>query len=389
MSLKTILLSLLVIIVAGVAAFGGVVVGAVVMYRAAENGTLESYLSPNAQTFPVASAPAQPVTTIEVGTTDIQTTITQAVQKVGPAVVTVIGIVPGQQTFFGYSGDQRSSGSGVIISPEGYTLTNNHVVEGVSEVSVILADGSERSATLVGADPYADLAVLKIEGAVPAVAALGNSDLLQPGETVIAIGSPLGEFKNTVTVGVVSATGRMITGQGGYQIEGLIQTDAAINSGNSGGPLINLAGEVVGINTLVVRGMQGSSAPAEGLGFSIPTQTVRTVSEQIIARGYFARPYLGVRWEEVSPDIAAAYDLPVEWGIYVSEIVPGSPASQSGLQQGDIITRLGEVAIDEDTSFINALFNYQPGDTLPLEVVRNGARQEVQVTLGEAPRSGQ
>ena len=189
-----------------------------------------------------------------VNTTQIDTTITQAVQKVGPSVVTVIGTIPGQMTFRGMTSSGTVSGSGVFISSQGYILTNNHVIAGTQgDLTIVLSDGSQETAKIVGADQYSDIAVLKTTGKVPAVATLGNSDVLNPGETVIAIGSPLGDFKNTVTVGVVSATGRSIDTGNGYSIDNLIQTDAAINQGNSGGPLVNLAGEVIAINTLIVR----------------------------------------------------------------------------------------------------------------------------------------
>ena len=207
----------------------------------------------------------------------------------------------------------------------------------------------------MGTDQYADLAVLKTDGKVTAIAVLGNSDNLKPGETVIAIGSPLGDFKNTVTVGVVSATGRSIDTGNGYQIENLIQTDAAINQGNSGGPLVNLAGEVIGINTLVVRNSSSGSV-AEGLGFAIPVNTARAVAEQIMQKGYFARPYLGVSWQAITPNIAARYNLPVEWGAYVTDVVSGGPANKAGIQSGDIITRIGDITMDESHSYINALF---------------------------------
>ena len=315
-------------------------------------------------------------------TTKVETSITQAVEKVGPAVMTVVGTIPGQVTFFGRTSDETVSGSGVFISSDGYLLTNNHVVEGTSQVAIILSDGSQQQVTIVGTDPFADLAVLKTGGSAPATATLGNSDVLNPGETVIAIGSPLGDFRNTVTVGVVSATGRSIDTGRGYQIENLIQTDAAINQGNSGGPLVNLAGEVIGINTLVVRD-SGSGTVAEGLGFAIPISTARAVADQIIAKGYVSRPYLGIRWQLISPGVARAYDLPVTWAIYVTDVVAGSPASQAGLQPGDLITRIGDVTIDENHSYINALFQYKPGDQVTLEVVRDGKTLQVQVTLGE------
>ncbi len=340
-----------------------------------------------ATTTPTASTPLTTPSAppnggvLQVSSTEIETAITQAVEKVGPAVVTVVGTIPGQTTLFGVTPSRQVSGSGVIISEQGYILTNNHVVEDTAEIFVIFADGSKQSATLVGTDPFADLAVLKAKGPVPAVATLGNSDALKPGETVIAIGSPLGAFRNTVTVGVVSATGRNIDTGRGYQLEGLIQTDAAINHGNSGGPLVNLAGEVVGINTLVVRG----SGPdvAEGLGFAIPSNTARAVAEQIIKQGYVARPYLGIRWESITPAIARRYGLPTRWGVYIVEVLPNTPAAQAGLQPGDIIVQLGDTPLDGEHPFVNTLFDHQPGETVTLKVVRGGRTLEIAVTLGQ------
>ena len=166
-------------------------------------------------------------------------------------------------------------------------------------------------------------------------------------------------------------------------MEDLIQTDAAINQGNSGGPLVNLAGEVIGINTLIVRGSGFGSAVAEGLGFAIPANTARVVAEQIIKQGYVARPYLGIRWQPVTPQLAQAYQLPVEWGAYIFDITSGSPASKVDFQKGDIITRIGNITLDENHSFTNALFNYAPGDTIQIEVIRGRQSHEVEVTLGE------
>lgn len=382
MTAKRVVYVLLVLVIAGLAAFGGVLAGGVVAYRYFQNQAgiaTEAVL----QTAEQASQ-GQVETQLMVSNTDIQTAITQAVEKVGPAVVTVVGTIPGRETFFGYTGDQRVSGSGVIISGDGYAVTNNHVIEGTTSVKVLMADGTEMPAQVIGADPYADLAVLKLEGKIENYASLGNSEKMEPGETVIAIGSPLGEFVNTVTVGVVSATGRMIETENGYQIENLIQTDAAINSGNSGGPLVNLAGEVIGINTLVVRGSNSGSAPAEGLGFAVPTSVVQEVAGQIIERGFFSRPYLGIRWQVISPDLASAYDLPVEWGAYVSEVVPGGPADLGGVRRGDIITRIGAAEIGENRSFLNALFANQPGETVEIVVVRGGNTETISITLGES-----
>ncbi|HXF83771.1 MAG TPA: trypsin-like peptidase domain-containing protein, partial [Anaerolineales bacterium] len=324
--------------------------------------------------------------TLTLNATDVETAITQSVQKVSPAVVTVVGIIPGQMTIFGPTPDQTVTGSGFFITPQGHILTNHHVVEDTKEVSVILSDGTEQKATLVGSDLYSDIAVLKTDGPVPAVATLGNSDALDPGESVIAIGSPLGTFKNTVTVGVVSATGRSIDTGRGYQIEDLIQTDAAINHGNSGGPLVNLAGEVIGINTLVVRNT-GSGDVAEGLGFAIPINTAQAIAQQIIQKGYFARPYMGIRYQPINPEIASRYDLPAEWGVYVMEVVEGSPASKAGLEPGDIITKIGDIALDERHSYVNTLFTFKPGDEITLTIVRDGKEMQVQITLGEAKHS--
>jgi 2-alkenal reductase len=315
----------------------------------------------------------------------IDTAITQAVEKVGPSVVTILGIIPGQSTFFGRTPDSPVSGSGVIISQDGYILTNNHVIEDTAEVSIILADGTEYPAEIIGRDVFSDLAVLKMDGPAPSIASLGNSDALRPGETVIAIGSPLGDFKNTVTAGVVSATERMIDVNQNYQMEDLIQTDAAINQGNSGGPLVNLAGEVIGINTLIVRGGSFGSAVAEGLGFAIPSNKAQAVSSQLIDKGYFSYPYLGIRWQWLTPQITQRYNLPVEGGVYISYVDPSGPAAQAGLRESDIITRMGDKILDEDHPFINVLYGYIPGETTELEVVRDSSPIEIEVTFGEHP----
>ena len=349
-----------------------------------------SYASNRMEVLPaveiVESQPTEGTTVshINVSSTDISTTITQVVEQVEPAVVTVVGETQGQLTFWGYTGDQQVSGSGFIITQDGYIVTNNHVVEDAETIMVILSDGTELNAAVVNTDSFSDLAILKAEGTMPGVAVLGDSDNLKPGETVIAIGSPLGDFRNSVTVGVVSATGRSLDTGSGFEMEDLIQTDAAINSGNSGGPLVNLAGEVVGINTAVVRGSRSSSsASAEGLGFAIPSNTSVLISRQIITKGYFARPYMGVSIQEINPSTASRYNLPVDYGAYVSRIGTGSPAANAGIQQGDIIVRIDDKIFDEDMQFVNALFSFQPGDVVDVEVVRNNQNLVLQVTLTE------
>lgn len=362
----------------GISALLGAVTGGILVLRVLQNEALPPAVhetSPNA-------APQ----ILNFADTEINTAVTRAAEAVGPSVVTVVGTVSGGVSFFGRIPDQQSSGSGFILTSDGYILTNQHVIEGAREVSIILADGTSLPAQIAGTDVFADLAVLKVEGEMPAVAPLGNSDRLKPGEAVIAIGSPLGDFKNSVTQGVISATGRAIDTGSGYSMENLIQTDTAINQGNSGGPLVNLNGEVIGVNTLIVRGGEMGGAIAEGLGFAIPSNTARIISEQIIQKGYFARPDLGVRTVSVTPAIAARYGLPVQWGAFVSELEPGSPAAQARIEAGDIIVRIGERQVGAEMSYYNALFAYAPGETVEVEIVRGTQASIVEVQLREMPR---
>jgi serine protease Do len=366
MSTRSILYLLVLGIIAGISALIGTIAGGVFVF---------SYLQ-SVEPTPTAEVLVAPTLPINLDPPLVvpDTTITQSVEKVGPTVVTVVGQLSGSPV----------SGSGVVISSQGYILTNNHVVEGTSRVSVIQADGTEMPAEIVGTDRYADLAVLQAQGDFPAVANLGNSDSLKPGETVIAIGSPLGDFVNTVTVGVISATGRVLDTGNGYLMEDLIQTDAAINQGNSGGPLVNLAGDVIGINTLVVRGNGFGSTIAEGLGFAIPINTAKIVAAQIVKKGYFARPHLGIRWQFITPRVARAYNLPVQWGTYIADVFPGGPAAESGLNVGDIITQIGDTALDQDHTYINTLFTHEPGEEINLTVVRGEKEFIVSVVLGES-----
>jgi serine protease Do len=314
---------------------------------------------------------------------NLDTTGTQVVSQVGPAVVTVINHLPNRISIFGGAVESTASGSGVILSADGYIVTNNHVVDGAESLSAILADGTELPAELIGVDAYADLAVLRVEGNMPAVAAWGNSDLLKPGELVIAIGSPLGDFTNTVTMGVISATDRAIEVDSNYFLEGMIQTDAAINQGNSGGPLLNLAGQVIGVNTLIVRG--GGSAVAEGLGFAIPSNTARAIVDQLIQYGKVARPYLGIRWVWITSSLAGRYSLPIDHGIILTEVDPGGPASQAGLQRGDILLSANGEVFDADHPFQNVLFRYVPGDHVRFEFLRDQTKSTVEIELGTMP----
>jgi serine protease Do len=371
----------LIVIIAGLSAVAGAFTGGATVYNLMTSRLYTQQIttapSPTTEALPVSVPDAA------IDPSGFQTSISDTVERIGPAVVTVMGVLEDVQSLFGNTINQNVSGSGVIISDQGFIVTNNHVVADTRQVSVILANGEELPAEIISADPYADLAVIKAQGVMPAVATFGNSDLLKPGETVIAIGSPLGTFKNTVTVGVISAIGRAIETSDGYQMENLIQTDAAINPGNSGGPLVDVNGNIIGINTLVVRGDSGSSTNAEGLGFAIPSNTARFIAEQIVEKGYFSRPYLGIQWQSINPVITANYGLPVEWGAYVTNVVKDSPAGVAGFLPGDIITRIGDDELDGDTSFIDALFTNQPGDNVMIEIARGREKIQMNVTLGE------
>jgi len=374
MNLKRIILGIGLVGAMVIAAFGGAAAGGAAVFMA-----VRDQVAAVPPTAPALSAPAQPTspeapaaTTLQ--TVDVETAVTGAVAKVAPAVVTVVNQGIG-------------SGSGVIISKDGFILTNNHVVEGGTAWKVTFPNGDEADAKLVGADQFADVAVLKVDVPVPAYAELGNSDSLKPGETVIAIGSPLGALTNTVTVGVVSATGRSITTEQGYQMEDLIQTDAAINHGNSGGPLVNLAGQVIGLNTLVLRGTGTTTDQAEGLGFAVGANTVRAISDQLIQTGHVSRPYLGIQWQQITPDIAQQYNLGVQSGVYITDLSSTSPAAEAGLKTGDIITNLGGTALDETHPFINTLLQFKPGQQLNVQVYRDGKTLDLNVTLGERPQA--
>lgn len=312
----------------------------------------------------------------------------QVVEKVSPAVVTVVNTLDPSNGFVG-----ESRGSGVIIDKEGRIITNNHVVEGSSTngLEVIFSDGETASATLLGADPLSDIAVLKVNHDILAIADLGDSSQLKVGETVIAIGSALGDFENTVTVGVVSGLNRTLQRDDGTNMENMIQTDAAINHGNSGGPLLNLSGQVVGINTAVVRSSGDSGDVAEGLGFAIPVDTVRSVSAQLINNGKVVRPFLGVRSTPISKAVSTYYDLkdengnPLETGVLVEAVTAGSAAEKAGVKPLDVILKVDDYILNDQHPLINVLTSFKPGDTITLKLVRDSKQLDIKVTLGTRP----
>jgi 2-alkenal reductase len=303
-------------------------------------------------------------------------TPTEVVEMIGPAVVTVINeqIEEGETDAV-----PTGSGSGFILDEDGHVVTNQHVVEGGVEFLVVLEDGRELPATLVGADANSDVAVLKVDSPVPAVARIGDSNNLLPGQAVLAIGSPLGTFTNTVTEGIVSALGRTVPDDdGGPELLNLIQHDAAINPGNSGGPLVTLTGEVVGINTLGI-------VDAQGLFFAVPAETVTRVAQELIAEGAVDYPYLGLQLVPLDDTIIAQWALPVEEGFYVQGVVPGSPSDAAGLQVGDIVTAIDLERVGERQSMVAALFKYKPGDKVQLTVQRGLSTMRVEISLAERP----
>jgi 2-alkenal reductase len=322
----------------------------------------------NGQAAPTVAPASQPPVP-QVGDQPVVAVVKQA----APAVVTVLNI----------QSQGQASGSGVIIDAQGHIITNNHVVDGEQSLQVIFADGSRRDATLIGTDPLNDTAVIKVDGDIPGFLPLGDSDALQAGETVIAIGSPLGDYRNTVTVGVVSALNRTIDSD---SPEGLIQTDAAINSGNSGGPLINLKGEVIGINTLVVRANM-SGAPVEGLGFAIPSNTVKVVSTELIATGKVEHPFFGISYVQLDADIAARQNIPTDQGALISQVSPEGPAAQAGVRAGDIFTAINGTVINSSTSIRRMMMQYKPGDTVKVDILRGSRTLSVDVELGVRPNS--
>lgn len=301
------------------------------------------------------------------------------VQQVGDSVVTVIN----QQLFQGFGSVQPvGSGTGFIIDEQGHIVTNWHVVQGGDDFLVILANGERRPARLVGSDQLSDLAVVQIDGELPGVASFGDSDALQVGETVLAIGSPLGTFTNTVTEGIVSALGRDLP-QSNYT--NLIQHDAAINPGNSGGPLFNLQGQVIGVNTLGLSEEGGQAL--QGLFFALPGNQVQSIVSRLIESGRVVYPFFGITYQTINWQNAAQANLPVDHGVYVTQVSSGGPAEAAGLLAGDIVISIDGVQIDAQNAFSEVLFTHTPGATISVEVVRGGQHFIASLTLAERPEN--
>lgn len=315
-------------------------------------------------------------------------TIAEVAHKVAPGVVSIVTEVRTTGSF-GQTSTSTAAGTGMIVTKDGYVLTNKHVIDGANSIQIVLSDGTKYSdISLVGTDPLNDVAFLKIKdvSGLPTVE-LGDSKTLQAGQQVIAIGNALGQFQNTITQGIISGTGRAITASSSdasssESLTDMIQTDAAINSGNSGGPLVNAAGQVIGINT-------ATSSGADGISFAIPISSVKGMLKNIINNNSSDRSYLGVYYVSITPDVSKAYNLPVSAGAYVyspsqySAIVTNGPAAKAGLKEKDIITKINGITVGKAGSVSTLIGEFAPGDTIQLTVLRDGKERAINVTLGK------
>jgi serine protease Do len=294
--------------------------------------------------------------------------------------------------FFGGNGqsirprDQRESGigSGVIVSPDGYILTNNHVVAKATTVMVTLLDKREFKAKVIGADPQTDVAVIKINAGNLHPLPLGNSDAARVGDIVFAIGNPF-NFNDTVTMGIVSAKGRSL--EAGEHLQDFIQTDAAINPGNSGGALINAQGNMIAMNTAIIAGNSGFGGEGGnvGIGFAVPVNMARQVMDQLIKNGKVSRGFIGVTLEPVNADLAQQFGLSNTNGAIVTDVTPGQPGAKAGLKSGDVITAIDGQKVTDSTDLTMKVTEHAPGQTVALDVIRDGKPMKVNVTLGLRP----
>lgn len=405
--------------------FAGLIIGFAVFaffsQKAFFKDFLNQFLKPTATTTPlvVPSTPSVVPSTPPVlyeSKVSYEEAIIEAVEKVAPAVVSIIvskdlpvlekcpydpfSDLPEEfRQFFGPfefyqtcpKGTKRQEiggGTGFIISKEGLILSNKHVVSDKdASYTVLTNDGKKYDAKILALDPVQDLAIIKINvsGLDLPVVKLGNSDNLRLGQTVIAIGNALGEFRNTVSVGIVSGLARKLIASGGNfreVIEGAIQTDAAINRGNSGGPLLNLSGEVIGINTAIAMG-------AQNIGFAIPINKAKRAIESVKATGKIAIPFLGIRYYLITEEMAEREKLPVKKGIIVRGteegpgVIPDSPAAKAGIQAEDIILEVDNQKIDENNTFSSLILKYKVGDTIELKILRAGKEMKIKATLEE------
>lgn len=363
----------------------GAILGVLMALVLAGSGVLNQ--AADAATNLIGSQAATPTAAVAQGSSSsTDQSVEQVAAAANPTVVTVttIGKAPSQASLpaFGQPQDQNggeqplATGSGFIWDASGHVITNAHVVAGGDQFTVSFADGTTVDATLVGKDVYADVAVLQVQlkdgQKLPGVAKIGDSASVAAGESVVAIGSPYGELTNTVSEGIVGATGRSLPASAGtYDLTGLIQHDAPIYPGNSGGPLLNMAGEVIGINVATLQDTQ--TGQASGIGFAISIDSVHDLITSIIDNGSVSRPYLGIQSQVTQSGGQGVVD------------VDAKGPSAKVLQAGDVITAIDGTDIGVDTPFLNELFKYNPGDTVKLTIQRDGKTQTVSVTLGERP----
>ena len=304
--------------------------------------------------------------------------VPQIVSKVRPSVVQVTSRQLSYDSLLG-PGISLGVGSGVIFDPRGHILTKSHVIEEAKEVQIFLPDGRKFVGRVIGRDPLTDLAVVMVNGEDLPYVSLGDFSKLQIGETVIAIGNALGlDGGPTVTVGVVSAVNRSIEDPSGMGLSDLVQTDAAINSGNSGGPLVNLTGEVIGINTAIIPS-------AHGIGFAIAINSAKPIAKQLLEKGTVSRPWVGIALVTITRRLAATYDLPVEEGVIVAQVERGSPGADAGLKAGDVIVAFEGDKIKNVAGFLSAIAKKNIGDTVSMEFRRDKKPSSVSFTLQAIP----
>jgi len=317
---------------------------------------------------------------------DQQTAVTAVAKKVGPSVVSIVASSTQINPFTGNSqSSETGAGTGIIVSKDGLILTNKHVAQGGQTFTIYTSDNKEyKNARVVAIDTFNDVAFLKVDGQDFRPAELGDSDKVEVGQSVVAIGNALGQFQNTVTTGVISGKSRPIVASSGNgsseNLTNLFQTDAAINPGNSGGPLVDIEGRVIGMNT-------ATAGSAQNIGFAIPINDIKTSLESVLKNGKIIRPYLGIRYVLLNQDIASANNLPTSEGalVYASgnqlAVLPSSPASKAGLKQGDIITKIDNTIINKDNSISSILAKKKVGDTVEITYLRDGKTETTKAKL--------
>ena len=376
-----ILLVVIIVLNLAVGALGGVL-GVVAV---SENSSLREMLG-------FKSDAVIPTTRTDKVVLEESSAVIDASKKVGPSVVSIVSSTQITNFFGQVIGEETGGGTGFIITNDGLILTNKHVVQDGGKYKVVLQDGTQYDAEVKSLDPFLDLAVVKIEAKNLPVVDLGDSNKLSIGQWVIAVGNALGEFQNSVTVGVVSAKERSIEAASGNfgqteKISGLLQTDAAINPGNSGGPLVNLSGQVIGINTAIASTSGGSI----GIGFAIPINSAKSAIESVRKNGKIVRPMLGVRYLPINKDVAKANSLSVEYGALITRgnsmsdlaVIPGGPADKTGIVENDIILQIEGDKVTETNSLPKLVSQYQVGEKISVKILHKGEEKTIEVTLDE------